>query len=125
MAADLGYFGFAWFDWLTDAGYQWLSRLRKKTGYRVIHTYYSRGDTFDGIVWLGVHRADRAGHAVRLVTFRQGNTPHRYITNVRDPKLFAMADMARTYTQRWDIELAFKMLKQYLKLGLIRSAKPG
>ena len=23
VVADLGYFGFAWFDWLTDRGYHW------------------------------------------------------------------------------------------------------
>ena len=31
VVADLGYFGFAWFDWLTDRGCHWLSRLRAKT----------------------------------------------------------------------------------------------
>ena len=66
VVADLGYFGFAWFDWLTDRGYHWLSRLRAKNSYKVIHTFYHRGDVFDGIVWLGAHRADRAKHAVRL-----------------------------------------------------------
>ena len=50
--ADLGYFGFAWFDWLTERGCHWLSRLRAKTSYKVIHTFYRRGDVFDGIVWL-------------------------------------------------------------------------
>ena len=40
VLADLGYFGFAWFDWLTDRGYHWLSRLRAKTSYKVIHTFY-------------------------------------------------------------------------------------
>lgn len=124
VIADLGYFGFAWFDWLTDRKYHWLSRLRQKTSYQVIHTYYSRGETFDGIVWLGTHRADRAKHAVRLVAFRQGNTLHRYITNVQDPSTFPVADMAQVYARRWDIELAFKMLKRYLKLHLMWSAKP-
>ena len=124
VLADLGYFGFAWFDWLTGGQYYWLSRLRQKTSYQVLHTYYSRGETFDGIIWLGVHRADRAKHAVRLVTFRQGNTLHRYITNVHDPRTFSMADMAQVYARRWDIELAFKMLKRYLKLHLLWSAKP-
>ena len=124
VLADLGYFGFAWFDWLTGKQYYWLSRLRQKTSYQVIHTYYSRGETFDGIIWLGAHRADRAKYAVRLVTFRQGNTLHRYITNVLDPRTFSMADMAQVYARRWDIELAFKMLKRYLKLHLLWSAKP-
>jgi hypothetical protein len=36
ILADLGYFGFAWFDWLTDEGYWWLSRLRERTSYEVV-----------------------------------------------------------------------------------------
>ena len=51
--------------------YWWVSRLRGKTSYAVIHTFYQRGDTLDALVWLGAHRADRAKHAVRLVQFRQ------------------------------------------------------
>lgn len=31
ILADLGYFGFAWFDHLTEQGYWWVSRLRSKT----------------------------------------------------------------------------------------------
>lgn len=44
VLADLGYFGFTWFDWLTERGYHWLSRLRAKTSYKVIHTFDHRGD---------------------------------------------------------------------------------
>ena len=123
VVADLGYFGFAWFDWLTDRGYHWLSRLRAKTSYKVIHTFYHRGDVFDGIVWLGAHRADRAKHAVRLVTFRQGRTVRRYITNVHDPRTFPIPSMAEVYARRWDIEMALKLVKQHLKLRLLWSAK--
>lgn len=70
ILADLGYFGFAWFDDLTSQGFFWLSRLRAKTSYTVIHAFYQRGETFDGLVWLGAHRADQARYAVRLIQFR-------------------------------------------------------
>ena len=123
VVADLGYFGFAWFDWLTDRNCYWLRRLRAKTGYKVIHTLYQRGDVFDGIVWLGARRADRAKHAVRPVTFRQGNTLRRYITNVREPHAFPIASMAEVYARRWDIEMALALIKQHLKLRLLWSAK--
>ena len=123
VLADLGYFGFAWFDWLTDRGCHWLSRLRAKTSYEVIHVFYKRGDVFDGTVWLGAHRADRAKHAVRLVTFRQGKTLRRYITNVLEPRTFPMASMAEVYARRWDIEMALALVKQHLKLRLLWSAK--
>jgi len=123
VLADLGYFGFAWFDWLTDRGCHWLSRLRAKTSYEVVHVFYKRGDIFDGIVWLGAHRADRAKHAVRLVTFKQGKTLRRYITNVLEPRTFPMASMAEVYARRWDIEMALALVKQHLKLRLLWSAK--
>ncbi len=123
LVADLGYFGFAWFDWLTDSGYHWLSRLRAKTSYEVVHVFYQRGEVFDGIVWLGAYRADRAKHAVRLVTFRQGGTMRRYITNVRDPHAFPIRSIAEVYARRWDIEMALKLVKQHLKLHLLWSSK--
>ena len=123
ILADLGYFGFAWFDDLTDGGYFWLSRLRKKTSYEVIHTYYEEGETFDGIIWLGAYRADRARHAVRLVTFRVGNNLYRYITNVLDPDQFSLHEIATLYARRWDIEMAFKLIKRELGLHLFWSAK--
>ena len=125
IIADLGYFGFAWFDDLTDAGYWWVSRLRAGTSYTVIHTSYQDGETFDGIVWLGTHRADRAKHAVRLVQFRVGEHLHAYLTNVRDPRLFPMAEVARVYGRRWDFELAIKLVKRELGVHLVWSTKPG
>lgn len=36
---DLGFFSFAWFDQLTQEGYFWISRLRQKTSYEIIHTF--------------------------------------------------------------------------------------
>jgi hypothetical protein len=124
ILADLGYFGFEWFDHLTDRGSHWISRLREKTSYQVIHPFYQRGETFDGIVWLGAHRADRAKHAVRLVQFRQGQTLYRYLTNVRDPRLLSPAAIARLYARRWDFELAVNTIKSHLGLHLLWSAKP-
>ena len=124
ILADLGYFGFAWFDWLTDHGYYWVSRLRAKTSYTVIHCFYQQGEFFDGIVWLGAYRADRAAHAVRMVCFRVGNTTYRYITNVQDPQLLPALTIAQLYARRWDIELAVLLVKEHLNLHLLWSAKP-
>jgi hypothetical protein len=123
ILADMGYFGFKWFDDLTEQGYYWISRLRQKTSFSVIHTYYQNGETFDGLIWLGAYRADRAKYAVRLVTYRQGQTLYRYITNIRDPKVLGMGDIASMYARRWDIELVFKLIKRELGLHLFWSAK--
>jgi hypothetical protein len=124
VLADLGSFGFPWFDWLTDHRYYWVSRLRQKTSYEVIHTFYEAGETFDGLVWLGAYRADRAAHAVRLVRFRVGATLYQYITNVLDPEQLSLFEIARLYARRWDIELAFLLVKEHLHLHLLWSAKP-
>ncbi len=124
IVTDLGYFSFAWFDDLTDAGYWWVSRLRAATSYEIVHTYYQDGETFDGLVWLGKHRADRAKHAVRLVQWRVGEQIHAYLTNVRDPRLFPLAQVARVYGRRWDFELAIKLVKRELGLHLVWSTKP-
>ena len=124
VLADLGYFGFRWFDDLTDAGYWWVSRQRSRTSYEVVHTYYQAGDTFDGLVWLGAHRADRAKHAVRLVQFRHRGVLYRYLTNVLDPGVLSLYEIARLYARRWDFELAVKLVKRHLGLHLFWSAKP-
>jgi hypothetical protein len=124
IVADLGYFGFQWFDDLTDAGYWWVSRLRAGTSYAVVHTAYRDGETFDGIVWLGKYRADRARHAVRLVQFRVGEQLHAYLTNVHDPRVFSMTEIAQVYGRRWDFELAVKLVKRELGLHLLWSTKP-
>jgi hypothetical protein len=105
ILADLGYFGFRWFDELTDGGYAWLSRMRTNSSYELIHTFYADGDTLDALIWLGKYRSDRAKHAVRLVQFRHGRTLYRYLTNVRDPQQFTLRQIAQTYARRWDIEM--------------------
>jgi transposase len=123
ILADLGYFGFAWFDDLTDAGFWWVSRLRAKTSYTVLHRFYDDGTTFDGLIFLGAYRADQAKHAVRLVRFQVGSTTFADITNVRDPLTLSLHEIARLYARRWDIELAFKLIKRERGLHLLWSAK--
>lgn len=124
LLADLGYFAFPWFDDLTHRGYWWVSRLRAKTSYTVIHCAYRDATTFDGLVWLGAYRADRAAQAVRLVQFQVGRTRYRYVTNVLEPQQLSLREIATVYARRWDIELAFQTIKQHLGLHLLWSAKP-
>ena len=125
LLADLGYFAFAWFDDLTRVGHFWLSRLRAKTSYTVVHVCYQSASVWDGIVYLGKYRADRATYPVRLVRFTVGSTTWTYITNVLDPRQLSIHDMAVLYARRWDIELAFNLLKTTLGLHLLWSPKPA
>ncbi len=113
---DLGYFSFPFFDYLTQGGYYWISRYREKTRYQVLHVYYRHHEILDALVWLGSPHGARAGYAVRLVRFGDGQHLRLYLTNVLDPLQLPMGDIARLYARRWDIELAFLTLKDLFGL---------
>jgi hypothetical protein len=121
---DMGFYSFTWFDQLTHEGYYWITRLPSNASYKILHAYYHQGETFDGVIALGAYRADRARYAVRLVTFQVGETSYRYITNVMNPGMLSLHDIAVLYARRWDIEMAFKLIKRELGLHLFWSAKP-
>lgn len=123
ILADLGYFSFPWFDDLTDHGYWYVSKLRRKTSYTRKHVLSAHGQIRDELVWLGKYRSDRAKHLVRRIQVPVGKTVHISITNVLDPHQLSMADVVRLYARRWDIELAFKTVKRDLGLHLLWSAK--
>lgn len=123
ILADLGYFAFAWFDDLTQAGYFWLSRMRGKVSFTPIHTFIETEEVLDALVWLGAYRADRAEYAVRLIQVRLKGTTRTYITNVCNPTLLPPQEIGRLYARRWDIELAFKLVKRHLGLHLFWSNK--
>jgi hypothetical protein len=125
ILADLGYFSFAWFDYLTQQGYYWVSRLREKTSFRLERVLYQDGQTLEALVWLGAYRADQAAHLVRLVQFWRGGQWHQYITNVLEPEQLSLEEIVELYARRWDIELAFKALKGLCGLHLWWSAVPA
>lgn len=124
LLADLGYFCFQWFDELTDRGYSWISRVKENTSVVVLHTYYQAGETFDRLVWLGAWNI-KGKYVVRQVQFRQGGELRQYFTNVCNPTVLPLSEIARLYARRWDIELAFLTLKRELGLHLIWSSKAG
>ena len=120
---DRGFYSFPWFDQLTQEGYYWITRLTNNASYKIVHTYYRDGETFDGLIQLGAYRADHARFIVRLVTFRVGKTSFQYITNVISPRMLCLHDIAVLYARRWDIEMAFKLIKCELGLHLFWSGK--
>jgi len=120
---DRGYLSFPWFDELTERNLWWISRYANHATMQVRHILYQGDGVLDAIVWLGIYRADRARYAVRLVQFYQHGRLHRYLTNVLDPQQLSLADIARLYARRWDIELAFCLLKEHLQVSQLWSAK--
>lgn len=126
ILADLGYFSFPWFDYLTGQGYWWVSRLKEGVRYEIeqVLAYDDHTGVLDAIVWVGKYRADRTAYRARLVCFTLGDTTYRYLTNVLDARLLSLRDIAQLYARRWDIELAFKLLKCELGLRLWWGARP-
>jgi hypothetical protein len=124
ILADLGSFSFSWFDRLGDLGCWWLSRLREKTSYTIVHVFVQQGTTLDALIWLGAYRSDCTKHLVRLIQFEYQGTCYRYISTVLDPDLLSMSEAARLSARRWDIELAFQALKGELGIHLWWSSHP-
>jgi len=120
---DRGYLSFPWFDELTELGLWWISRSANHASLQVRHILYQGDGVLDAIVWLGKYRADRAKYPVRLVQFSSQGHLHRYLTNVLDPYQLPLAEVARLYARRWDIELAFCVLKEHLHVSQLWSAK--
>ncbi|MGB8345116.1 MAG: IS4 family transposase [Ktedonobacteraceae bacterium] len=120
---DRGYFSFEWFDELTRKGFFWISRLRERTSYEVVHIFVQKDGYLDALVHLGIHRTDQAEYVVRLIQIGHGNQCWRYLTNVLDPRVVSGAQVAQLYRRRWDIELAFRMLKDHLHVNVLWSAK--
>jgi hypothetical protein len=120
---DRGYYGFEWFDRLTREGYFWISRIVNKGSYRIEHILVQKDGYFEALVYLGAYRADQAAFLVRLVTFRSRGRWYRYLSNVLDPHRLTGTEIAQLYARRWDIELAFRLLKDHLHLNVLWSAK--
>lgn len=120
---DLGYFSFAWLDYLTQMQYWFVCRLREKVSYRLVHTFYRHEGILDALVWVGAYRS-RCGYMLRLVRFYDGKDLRIYLTNVLDPTQLSMRQVAELYARRWDIELAFKTLKVSLGLSHWWSSQP-
>ena len=114
---DRGYLSFPWFDELTERGLYWISRYANEASFQVRHVLYQGDGVLDAIVYLGRYRADRAKHAVRLVQFYQHGHWHRYLTNVLDPQQLSLAEIARLYGRRWEIEIVQTQMTKTDLLG--------
>ena len=120
---DLGYYAFEWFDELTARGLAWVSRVKSNSTFVTQHVFVHRDGYREEIVRLGAHRSDRAAFSARLISIRYHGVWYRYLTNVLSPHLLSGAEVARLYGRRWDIELAFRALKDHLNLRVLWSAK--
>lgn len=107
---------------MTQRSLWWVSRYREKTSYRIAHVFYRDREVLDALVWLGTGK-EQARHLVRLVRMGDGIGVRMYLTNVCDPQLLSLGEVAHLYARRWDIEMAFRVLKEYLGMSHWWSSK--
>jgi Transposase DDE domain len=118
---DRGYLSFKLYDTITAAKRFFVTRLSETVSVRPIHVFTQTATVRDELVFLGAHRADRSKYACRLITITTPAGTWRYLTNVRNPARLPPAQIVQGYARRWDVELAFKLLKRELGLHLIWS----
>jgi Transposase DDE domain len=118
---DRGYLSFKLYDDLTDGKRFFVTRLSEAVTFTTTHILTQTATIRDELGFLGSYRADRSKHLYRLVTITTALGTRRYLTNVRKPRKLTPAQIVQLYARRWDIELAFKLLKRELGLHLIWS----
>jgi IS4 transposase len=78
--------------------------------------FYRHHEVLDALVWLGAGPT-QARQLVRLVRLSDGVGIRMYLTNVGDPQLLSVAELAQLSARSFDIELAFRLLKDYLGMS--------
>lgn len=151
LVFDLGYFRYQLFDRIDHHGGYFISRLKENANPQItaaLRQWRGRSVTLVGErlrdviaqlkrqvldveVEVAFRRREylgrRAGarRILRLVGVRNTETGryHLYVTNIPPDRLTA-EEVARVYASRWQIELLFKEMKSYYRLGDIPSRKP-
>lgn len=118
---DRGYLSFKLYDTITASRRFFVTRLSETVSVRPIHAFTQTATVTDALVFLGAHRADRSKYAYRLIIIQTPSGPRRYLTNIRDPRQLTPAQIVQLYARRWDIEMAFKLIKRDLGLHMIWS----
>ncbi len=116
---DRGSLSFKIHDTIAAAKRFVVSRLSDTVSVRTIHVFTQTATVRDELVFLGAHRADRSTYSNRLITITTPEGPRRYLPNIPDPARLGPVDIVRLYPRRWDVELAFKLLKRDLRMHLI------
>jgi len=118
LVFDRGYIDFTWFAALDAAHVFFVTRLKVGTAYEVIarHPLPTRGGVIadDWIALTGARAATAYPHGLRRVEIETADGDRLvFLTNHLD---LGPTTVARIYKDRWQIELFFKVLKQYLRV---------
>ncbi|MEH2185983.1 MAG: IS4 family transposase [Nostoc sp.] len=119
LLIDMGFYGFEWFDTLTEQGKYVLTRQKAKVRYRVVRLLSSSSHYKDEIIQMGLNHTDPCRHPMRLVSVLWSTTWYHYLTNVLDPEQLSAQQVCDLYRRRWKIEDAFLLTKKLLGLSYL------
>ncbi|YAG09063.1 IS4 family transposase [Nostoc sp. DSM 114167] len=119
LITDMGFYGFEWFDTLTEARKYVLTRQKAKVRYQVVRVLSSGSHYKDEIIQMGLHHTDPCHYPMRQVSVLWGKTWYHYLTNVLDPQQLSPQSVCELYRRRWQIEDAFLLTKRLLGLSYL------
>ena len=119
LIVDMGFYGFDWFDALTEAGKYVLTRQKKNVKYNLVRTLSKSYHYKDEIIQMGLHHTDPCKYQMRLVSVLWGKNWYHYLTNVLDPEQLSAQQVCDLYRRRWKIEDAFLLTKRLLGLSYL------
>jgi hypothetical protein len=121
LLLDRGFYAFPFFDWLTEQGVAFVTRLRAGAATpRVERVLLATPTLRDRVVRLG-QRRNPCTHPLRLVEVLVGGAWHGYLTNELDPNRLPAELVVGLYGQRWRVEEAFLLVKRLLGLAYLRT----
>lgn len=129
LVFDRAYIDYEWWQKLTDAGLNFVSRVKKGQNIFVVGQHKDRlepGVIADEIVIFGDYNAmKKYPGKLRQIKYYDKITKKEYVYLTNNFELSAL-QIALIYKERWQIELFFKWIKQNLKiktfLGTSRNA---
>ena len=112
-----------------DSGLAMVSRLNATVKKRKVETLKRiRQGTLiidDWIVEMGGSQYGHEPVTLRWVHIRNGSLNIVILTNVLDPKLLSIEQLARLYRRRWSVERMYLHLKETLRLNHLFNASPA
>jgi hypothetical protein len=120
---DRGSFRVAFCDTRTLRGIWWMSRYAHQARSPVSHICSHADGLLDAMVYMGTSHGHQARYPVRLIPFWLHGRHSRSLTTALDPHVGKRSDVVGLSARRWDIERAFRALKNHLRLHPLWSAK--
>ena len=119
VVADRAYLDFGWLHRLQEQGVTFVTRLKRGVKYRVLRDHevaIPTGVMSDQTIELTSARGRKAyPGTLRRVGYSDAETKQRYVF-VTNNTTWVGKTIADVYKSRWQIELFFKWIKQYLKV---------